>query len=95
MYWTETTKRQNKLQCYVAANIKYTMADYLSPNTYFKMRKTLTRYRQKVQTQQPIAIEKRRNMKTWLPRENEEQDSATVAARYGDGCHGERKSPHQ
>src|SRR4029434_398997 len=29
-YWTETTTRQNNLQCYVALNREYTVANYLS-----------------------------------------------------------------
>ena len=44
-YWTETTKRQNKLQCYVALNREYTVANYLSTVSDAKQRETLPRYR--------------------------------------------------
>ena len=65
-YWTETTKNQNKLQCYLALNRKYTLADYLSTVTNTKHRKTLTRYRL---SNHSLAIEKGRHRQTWLPRE--------------------------
>src|SRR4029434_2539794 len=46
-YWTETTTRQNNLQCYVALNREYTVANYLS--TVFDAKQTPA----KVQIEQP------------------------------------------
>ena len=66
-YWNETTKRQNKLQCYLALNREYTVADYLSTVTDTRQRKTMTRYRL---SNHNLAIEKGRHRQTWLPRED-------------------------
>ena len=65
-YWKETTQKQSKLECYLALNREYTMAEYLSTVTDPKQRKTLTRYRL---SEHSLAIEKGRHRQTWLPRE--------------------------
>lgn len=44
-YWKATTNSQNKLQCYLALNKQYAVADYLTTVTDDNLRKTLTRYR--------------------------------------------------
>lgn len=66
-YWTSTTKMQSKLQCYLALNRQYTVAEYLSTVTDEKLRKTLTMYRL---SDHSLAIETGRHRQTWLPRED-------------------------
>jgi len=39
-YWTSATKTQSKLQCYLALNRQYSMADYLSSVSDPRLRKT-------------------------------------------------------
>ena len=66
-YWLETTKTQSKLNCYLALNRQYTVAEYLSTVTDNKVRKTLTMYRL---SEHSLAIERGRYRQTWLPRED-------------------------
>lgn len=66
-YWTSKTKTQSKLQCYLALNRKYTVAEYLSTVTDEKLRKTLTMYRL---SDHSLAIETGRHRQTWLPTED-------------------------
>ena len=65
-YWTCTTQTQNKLQCYLALNRQYTVANYLTAVTDPKLRKTLTMYRL---SDHSLAVETGRHRQTWLPRE--------------------------
>lgn len=66
-HWKETTQNQSKLECYLALNRDYTVAEYLSNVTDPKLRKSLTRYRL---SEHSLAIEKGRHRQTWLPRED-------------------------
>ena len=66
-YWKTTTKTQSKLDCYLALNRDYTVADYLTTITEPKLRKTLTRYRF---SDHSLAIETGRHRQNWLPRED-------------------------
>ena len=59
-------KNQSKLQCYLALNRQYMVADYLTTVTDRKLRKTLTRYRL---SEHSLAIETGHHRQTWLPRE--------------------------
>ena len=66
-YWKNTTKTQSKLECYLALNREYTVAEYLSTVTDPKLRKTLTMYRL---SDHHLAIETGRHKQSWLPRED-------------------------
>ena len=45
-HWKElTTTKQSKLECYLALNREYTVAEYLTTVTDTKLRKALTMYR--------------------------------------------------
>ena len=44
-HWKELTKKQSKLECYLALNREYTVAEYLTTVTYPNLRKTMTMYR--------------------------------------------------
>ena len=65
-YWQTQTKAQSKMQCYLALNRQYTIADYLSMVTDQQLKRTLTKYRL---SEHSLAIEKGRHRKTWLPAE--------------------------
>ena len=54
------------MQCYLALNRQYTVADYLSMVTDQQLKQTLTKYRL---SEHSLAIEKGRHRKTWLPAE--------------------------
>ena len=54
-HWKELTKKQSKLECYLALNRVYTVAEYLSTVTDPNLRKALTMYRLR---------------QTWLSRED-------------------------
>ena len=60
-------KNQNKLECYLALNREYTVAEYLTTETDTKLRKALTMYRL---SEHSLAIEKGRRRQTWLSRES-------------------------
>ena len=65
-YWKDITKSQSKLECYLALNRQYTVADYLTTVVDQKLRKSLTMYRL---SEHNLAIETGRHRQTWLPRE--------------------------
>ena len=65
-YWTSTTKTQSKLQCYLALNRQYSMADYLSSVTDLRLRKTLTMYKL---SDHSLALESGRHRQTCLLRD--------------------------
>ena len=65
-HWETQTQTQSKLECYLALNRKYTVAEYLTTVKNNKMRKTLTKYRL---SEHSLAIETGRRRQTWLPRE--------------------------
>ena len=54
------------MQCYLALNRQYTVADYLSTVTDQQLKQTLTKYRL---SEHSLAIEKGRYRKNWLPAE--------------------------
>ena len=62
--WETQTQAQSKMQCYLALNQQYTVANYLTMVTDQNFRKTLTKYRL---SEHSLAIEKGRHRKTWLP----------------------------
>ena len=63
----ELTKKQSKLECYLALNREYTVAEYLTAVTKPKLRKSLTIYGL---SEHSLNIEKGRRRQTWLSREN-------------------------
>ena len=65
-HWKELTKKQSKLECYLALHREYTAAEYLTTVTDPKLRKALTMYRL---SEHSLAIEKGRRRQTWLSRE--------------------------
>lgn len=65
-HWKESTKNQSKLECYLALNREYSVADYLTTVTDPKLRKSLTMYRL---SEHSLAVERGRHRQTWLPRE--------------------------
>ena len=65
-HWKDITKTQSKLECYLALNREYTLADYLTMINDQKLRKSLTMYRL---SDHSLAIEKGRHRHSWLPRE--------------------------
>ena len=73
-YWG--TQAQSKIQCYLALNQQYTMANYLTTVTDQNLRKTLTKYRL---SQHSLAIEKGRHRKPWLPVEERLCNHCTTA----------------
>ena len=64
------------MQCYLALNRQYTMANYLTMVTDQNLRKTLTKYRL---SEHSLAIEKGRYRKTWLPVEERLCNHITTA----------------
>ena len=44
-HWKELTYQQSKLECYLAINREYTVAEYLTTVTDPNLRKALTMYR--------------------------------------------------
>ena len=66
-HWKELTKKQSKLECYLALHREYTAAEYLTTVTDPKLRKALTMYRL---SEHSLAIEKGRRRQTWLSRED-------------------------
>lgn len=54
------------MQCYLALNQHYTIADYLSMETNQQLKQTLTKY---TLSEHSLAIETGRHRKTWLPAE--------------------------
>uniref|UniRef100_A0A8K9V0N5 Reverse transcriptase domain-containing protein n=1 Tax=Oncorhynchus mykiss TaxID=8022 RepID=A0A8K9V0N5_ONCMY len=66
-HWKELTKKQSKLECYLALHREYTAAEYLTTVTDPKLRKALTMYRL---SEHSLAIEKVRRRQTWLSRED-------------------------
>ena len=65
--WKELTKKHSKLECYLALDREYTVAEYLTTVTGLKLRKALTMYRLR---EHSLAIEKGRRRQTWLSRED-------------------------
>src|SRR4029434_10759017 len=59
-------QKKKKLQCYVALNREYTVANYLSTVSDAKQRKKLTGYRL---SNHSLAFKRGRHRQTWLPRE--------------------------
>ena len=66
-HWTDKTKSQSRLDCYLALKTKYTFAKYLSTVRDRNQRQILTKYRL---SDHKLAIEKGRLKKTWKPKEN-------------------------
>ena len=66
-HWKEFTKKQDKLECYLALNREYTVAEYLTTVTDTNLRKALTMYRL---SEHSLAIEKGGRRQTWLSRED-------------------------
>ena len=66
-YLKKFTKKQSKLECYLALNREYTVAEYLPTVTDTNLRKALTMYRL---SEYSLAIEKDRRRQTWLSRED-------------------------
>ena len=66
-HWKELTKKQGKLECYLALHREYTAAEYVTTVTDPKLRKSLSMYR--VREQSP-AIERGRRRQNWLSRED-------------------------
>ena len=64
-HWKESTKKQSKLECYLALNREYTVAEYLTTVTDPKLRNALTMYRL---SEHSLAIEKGHRRQTWLSR---------------------------
>ena len=60
-------KKNSKLECYLALNREYTMAEYLTTVTDPNLRKALTMYRL---SEHSLAIEKGCRRQTWLSRED-------------------------
>lgn len=63
-YWETQAQTQSKMQCYLALNRQYTVANYLTMVTDQNLRKTLTKYRLSGHS---LVIEKGRHRKTWFP----------------------------
>ena len=66
-HWEELTKKQSKLECYLALNREYTVAEYLTTVIDTNLRKDLTMYRP---SEHSLAIENGRCRQTWLSRED-------------------------
>ena len=66
-HWKEETKSQSRLECYLALNRDYQLAEYLSTVRDRKQRQILTRYRL---SDHQLAIETGRYKKSWQPKEN-------------------------
>ena len=66
-HWKELTKKQSKLECYLALNREYTVVEYLTTVTDPNLRKALTTYRL---SEHSLAIEKGCRRQTWLSRED-------------------------
>ena len=62
-HWKELTEKQSKLECYLALNREYTVAEDLTILTDPNLRKALTMYRL---SKHSLAIEKGRRRQTWL-----------------------------
>ena len=62
-HWKELTKKQSKLECYLALNREYTVAEYLTTVTDPNLRKALTMYRL---SEHSLAIEKGHHRQTWF-----------------------------
>ena len=60
-------KKQSKLECYLALNRQYTVAEYLTTVTDPNLRKALTMYRL---SEHSLAFERGRRRQTWLSRED-------------------------
>lgn len=65
-HWTESTRKQSKLECYLTLDRNYTTAEYLSTVKDCKLRRTMTRYRLNNHT---LIIEKGRHRQNWLPKD--------------------------
>ena len=66
--WKELRKKTSKLECYLALNREYTVAEYLTTVTDPNLRNALTMYRL---SENSLAIEKGRCRQTWLSREGQ------------------------
>ena len=64
-HWEERTKKQSKLEWYLALNREYTAVKYLTTVTDPNLRKDLSMYRL---SEHSLAIEKGRHRQTWLSR---------------------------
>ena len=64
------------MQCYLALNRQYTVANYLTMVTDQNLRKTLTKYRL---SEHSLVIEKGRHRKAWLPVEERLCNHRTTA----------------
>ena len=62
-HWKELTKNKSKLECYLALNREYTVAEYLTIVTDLN----LTMYRL---SEHSLAIDKGHRRQTWLSRED-------------------------
>jgi hypothetical protein len=60
-------KKRSKLECYLALNREYTVAEYLTTGIDTISRKALTMYKL---SEHGLAIERGRRRQTWLSREN-------------------------
>ena len=65
-HWKESLKTLSKLECYLALNREYTVAEYMTTVTDPKLKKALTMYRL---NEHSLTIEKGRRSQTWLSRE--------------------------
>ncbi len=65
-HWTNQTKTQNKLTCYLALNHQHIFAEYLLTVRDPKQRQILTKYRL---SDHSLAIENGPHKKSWLPPE--------------------------
>ena len=65
-HWKNETKTQSRLNCYLALNREYKLAEYLHSVRDTKQRRILTKYRL---SDHQLAIETGRYRQTWLPRE--------------------------
>ena len=66
-HWEEETKSQSRLECYLALERDYKLAEYLSTVRDRKQRQILTKYRL---SDHQLAIETGRHKKSWQPKEN-------------------------
>uniref|UniRef100_A0A0E9X4H4 Uncharacterized protein n=1 Tax=Anguilla anguilla TaxID=7936 RepID=A0A0E9X4H4_ANGAN len=66
-HWNNETKTQNKLNCYLALNREYNLAEYHFSVRDTKQRQILTKYRLSDHT---LAIEKGRHKKHGYPKKN-------------------------
>ena len=66
-YCKELTTKLSKLECYLALNREYTVAEYLTTVTDPNLREALTMY---ILSEHSLAIEKDCHRQTWLSRQD-------------------------